>query len=106
MSKSYDSVAGLQEELSSFLDDIVELAQSKAGLAGDKLDELKQGLRDRLDDFGSEAQGAISGAARNISGHADEALDYVDTYAHEKPWHLVLAVGLIGLAVGVLVARR
>jgi ElaB/YqjD/DUF883 family membrane-anchored ribosome-binding protein len=106
MSKNYDSVASLQDELSSFLDDIVDLAKSKTGLDGDKLDELKQGFRDRLEGLGSEAEGAVRGAASHIAGGAEDALDFVEEYAHENPWHLVLAAGLIGLAVGALVSRR
>lgn len=107
MSKRKDStIAGLQDELAAFLDDIVELAKSKTGLDAERLDELKQGFRERVETFGADAQGAVRDAAKNLAGHADEALDSVDGYAHENPWHLVAAAGLIGLAVGVLVMRR
>lgn len=106
MSKRSGSKAGLQEELTALLDDVLELARSKTGLDAEKLDELKQGFRERVENFGTEAQGAVRDAASSIAGHADEALDSVDEYAHENPWHLVAAAGLIGLAIGVLVARR
>lgn len=95
-----------QEELSAFLDDILDLARSGTGLDAARLDELKQGFRDRMEQIGSEAGGVARDAADRIAGHADEALREADRYAREKPWHLIAAAGLIGLAVGVLVARR
>lgn len=95
-----------QEELSAFLDDILDLARSGTGLDAAKLDELKQGFRARMEQIGTEAGGVAREAADRITGHADEALRQANRYAHEKPWQLVAAAGLIGLAVGVLVARR
>jgi ElaB protein len=107
MSKRKDSAtAGLQDELAHFLEDILDLAKTKTGIDQDKLDELKQGFHDRIDQLGEDAGGAVRDAARSLSGHAEEAFDHVDSYAREKPWQLVLAAGLLGLAVGVLVARK
>jgi ElaB/YqjD/DUF883 family membrane-anchored ribosome-binding protein len=97
---------GLQDELSNFLDDIISLARDKTGIDAARLDELKQGFRARVDQFGGDATDAVREAAQDLSAQAQDAMDRVDMYAHEKPWQLVLAAGLIGLAVGVLVARR
>jgi ElaB/YqjD/DUF883 family membrane-anchored ribosome-binding protein len=91
-----------QEELAAFLDDVVELARSSAGLDHDRLEELKQTFRERVGHLQSEARQT----ARDLVDQADDALDRADTLAREKPWHFVLAAGLVGLAVGVLVARR
>lgn len=94
--------ATLQDELASFLDDVVELARSSTGLDNEKLEELKESFRAKVDELGTGARDA----ARNIADHTDEALARADAYAHEKPWHMVIAAGLMGLALGVLVSRR
>jgi ElaB/YqjD/DUF883 family membrane-anchored ribosome-binding protein len=103
MSKSHEpAAADLREELAELIEDILDVARSRTGLDQEKIDELRQGLRDRLDQIGSDA-GAVTS---RIADQAGEALTQADRYAHEKPWQLAAAAGLIGLAVGVLLSRR
>lgn len=102
MTRRKNPAAAAQEELSDFLDDVIDMARSSTGLDADKIEELKQGFRRRIEELGSDAKNAAEG----IVGHAEDAMEQADRYAHEKPWHLVVAAGLVGLALGVLVARR
>jgi ElaB protein len=100
------AASGMKDELSAMLEDLIELARSSNGLDSGKLGELKQGLHDRVDQLGSDAQSVLKDLTSAIHAQADKAFEKVDDYAHEKPWHLVIAAGLVGLAVGVLVARK
>lgn len=107
MSKHNESTSSaVQDEITHLLDDLLELARTSTGLDPAKLAEVKQALRDRVESLGSTAQGAAQEAGRRLTDHAEDALQQADRYAHENPWHLVAAAGLVGLAVGVLVARR
>jgi ElaB/YqjD/DUF883 family membrane-anchored ribosome-binding protein len=100
------ATSGARDELSALLEDLVELASSATGMDREKLAELKQGLHERVEQFGSDAKQTAKDAASSFQARASETLEQVDSYAHAKPWHLVLAAGLIGFAVGALVARK
>jgi len=103
MSKSHEpAAADLREELAELIEDILDVARTRTGLDKEKIEELRQGLRDRIDQLGSDAGEVTS----SIADQASEALSQADRYAREKPWQLAAAAGLIGLAVGVLLARR
>lgn len=102
MSKRKNPAAAVQDELENLVDDLVDMARSSTGLDAGKIEEIKQGFRERVEKVRVEA----TQAAQSIADHADEAIERADSYAHEKPWHLVLAAGLVGLALGVLVSRR
>jgi len=102
MSKKADAATAVKEELESLVEDILELAKSSAGLDGEKLDSLKKGLHERVEQIRAGARRTV----RSLAEKADDALETADDYAHENPWHLVIAAGLAGIAVGVLVARR
>jgi ElaB/YqjD/DUF883 family membrane-anchored ribosome-binding protein len=102
----HSATSGVKDELSALLEDLVELASSATGMDREKLAELKQGLHDRVEQVGASAKDAATDAASSIKARATETMDRVDSFAHEKPWHLALAAGLIGLAVGVMVARK
>lgn len=94
--------AAMRKELSSFLDDVVELARSSTGLDAERVEELKRNFRERVDEIESDARDTT----RELLDQADAAIDHADMLAREKPWHFILASGLVGLAIGVLVARR
>jgi len=98
--------SGVKDELSALLEDLVELASSATGIDHEKLDEIKQGLQDRVGKFGADARDAAQDAASTIQHKASQTMEQVDSYAHAKPWHLVLAAGLVGFALGALVARK
>jgi ElaB/YqjD/DUF883 family membrane-anchored ribosome-binding protein len=98
--------SGVKDELSALLEDLVELVSSATGIDQGKLDELKQGLHERVEKFGADAKDAAQDAASSIHHKASQTLEQVDSYAHAKPWHLVLAAGLVGFALGALVARK
>jgi ElaB/YqjD/DUF883 family membrane-anchored ribosome-binding protein len=96
------AAAALKSELSKLVEDLAELASKSTNMGAERLDQLKDGFRERIDQLGSEARNT----AGKVRERADEALEYADGYAHEKPWNLVIAAGLLGLVVGVLVARK
>jgi ElaB/YqjD/DUF883 family membrane-anchored ribosome-binding protein len=98
--------SGLKDELSALLEDLAELASSATGIDPEKLEEMKQGLHERVEKFGADARSAAQDAASSIREKTSETLEQVDSYAHAKPWHLVLAAGLVGFVVGALVARK
>jgi len=102
MSKAADAATAVKEELEHLVEDILDLARSSASFDTDKLDALKKGLHERVEQIRAGAKRT----ARSIAEQADDALETADDYAHENPWHLVIAAGLVGLAVGVLVARK
>ncbi len=100
------ATSGARDELTALLEDLVELASSATGMDREKLAQLKQGLHERVEQFGAEARETAQDAASSLHAKASETMDQVDSYAHAKPWHLVLAAGLVGFAVGALVARK
>jgi ElaB/YqjD/DUF883 family membrane-anchored ribosome-binding protein len=106
MSPQGQPSSGVKDELSALLEDLVELASSATGMDREKLDELKQGLHDRVEQLGADAKNAAQDAASSIHHKASQTLEQVDSYAHAKPWHLVIAAGLAGFALGALVARK
>ncbi|MET0281425.1 MAG: hypothetical protein ABW278_09935 [Steroidobacteraceae bacterium] len=96
------AAAALKAELSKLVEDLAELASKSTGMGAERLDQLKDGFRERIDQLGTEARST----AGRVRQQADEVLEHADSYAHEKPWNLVIAAGLVGLVVGVLVARK
>jgi len=103
MSSASQSV---KNELSALLEDLVELASNATGIDPEKLEELKQGLHERVEKFGSDAKDAAKDAASSIRDKADDTLDQVSSFARNKPWQLALAAGLIGFVVGAMVTRK
>ncbi|HUG71823.1 MAG TPA: hypothetical protein VMK82_00225 [Steroidobacteraceae bacterium] len=100
--RKHSAAAAVQDELTRLLDDTMELTRSAAGLDTDKLDEIKDGIRERAEALGA----TVRNAAHSVADQAEEAIETADRYAHEKPWHLIAAAALVGLAFGVLVSRR
>ena len=100
------SSSSVKDELAALLEDLVELTSSATGIDHQKLDELKQGLHERVGKIGADARDAAQDAASAIHDKASQTLEQVDRYAHAKPWHLVIAAGLVGFALGALVARK
>ena len=98
--------SGIKGELAALLEDLVELASSATGIDKEKLADIKQGLHERVEQIGAEAKDAASNAASAIRDRASETFEQVDDYAHAKPWNLAIAAGLVGLVVGLLVARK
>jgi ElaB/YqjD/DUF883 family membrane-anchored ribosome-binding protein len=96
------AAAAVQDELTRLIDDVVELTRSATGLDTDKLDEIKEDIRQRAEALGT----TVRDAAHSIADQAEEAIETADRYAHEKPWHLIAVAGLVGLAIGVLASRR
>jgi ElaB/YqjD/DUF883 family membrane-anchored ribosome-binding protein len=96
----------LMEDFSAVIDDSQQLLKAMASSGGDKANSLRGDLarklaeaRDRLDDL----QGSAVERGRAAAKQADE-------YVRENPWES-MAVGagvavLIGVAIGVLLARR
>jgi ElaB/YqjD/DUF883 family membrane-anchored ribosome-binding protein len=105
-SQGQSTGSGMKDELSALLEDLLELASSATGINKEKLADIKQGLHERVDQLGGEAKDAASDAASAIRDKASETFEQVDSYAHAKPWNLVIAAGLVGLVVGLLVARK
>ncbi len=98
--------SAVKNELSALLEDLVELASNATGIDPEKLDELKESLKERVEKFGSDAKDAAKDAASSIRDQADDTLEQVSSFARAKPWQLALAAGLIGFVVGAMVTRK
>ena len=91
-----------RQEIGRLMTDVQDLVSHLAHVADPEIVRLRTEVENGL----SQAKTAIVRRAADVQRQATEALSAGDRYVHDRPWKSIgIAVGL-GLAVGILAARR
>lgn len=89
-------------DLQALARDAEALLKATAGLAGDKVQEV----RTRAEETLRQAQSRIEAAEDDALRKAKEIAGAADGYVRENPWQAVGVAAGIGLLVGLLLSRR
>ena len=92
----------LKGEFHNFLEDIEDLFKETTHLSGDELARAKAKLSKRV----AAAKESISEVGEDISYQAHKAADVTNDYVHDQPWKAIGVGAVVGLLLGVVLARR
>jgi ElaB/YqjD/DUF883 family membrane-anchored ribosome-binding protein len=93
---------GLKRDLSGTLDDAEELVRMTADQAGEQVAAARTRIKQSL----SQARQELSRMQMQASDTARRAAYGVDDYVHANPWKTLGFAALLGVVVGLLIARR
>ena len=96
------TVDKLLEDLQAIVTDAEELLKATAGLAGEKVQEVRARTRESL----AAARERLSAIEKGARQKARAAVDGSNEYVHENPWTAVGIAAGAGLLVGFLLSRR
>ena len=82
--------------------DAEEILRATAGVAGEKIGELRERIADRLRD----AKVRIADAEDMLLDRTKAAARATDDYVNENPWRAVGIAAGIGLLLGIIIGRR
>ncbi|MCM8596059.1 YqjD family protein [Accumulibacter sp.] len=82
--------------------DAEEILRATAGVAGDKMGDLRERISERLRD----AKLRIADAEAALVDRTKAAARATDDYVHENPWRAVGLAAAMGLLLGVVIGRR
>jgi ElaB/YqjD/DUF883 family membrane-anchored ribosome-binding protein len=92
----------LSRNLAQAIDDAEELLRLTAEQAGDRV----AAVRDRTKASLAQARKELGRVQADAAERAKRAASSVDDYVHANPWKALGVVGVIGMVVGALIARR
>ncbi len=92
----------LMADLKVVIEDAEELLKLTAGQAGEKVNEMRTRIQDRLHRAKAELAHLQSAAV----DQAKQAARATDDFVHDQPWTSVGIAAGIGVLVGMLIARR
>lgn len=92
----------LVTDLKVVISDADEILRATAGLAGEKVGELRERIQLRLRD----AKERLADAEAAIVDKTKACARATDDFVHEQPWKAVGVAAALGLALGVLIGRR
>ena len=106
MSQMTDFSSSSKEKLVSdmkvVVSDAEEILRATAGVAGEKIGELRERIADRLRD----AKVRIADAEDMLLDRTKAAARATDDYVNENPWRAVGIAAGIGLLLGIIIGRR
>lgn len=82
--------------------DAEEILRATAGVAGEKMGDLRERISERLRD----AKIRLADAEAALVDRTKAAARATDDYVHENPWRAVGIAAGIGLLLGVIIGRR
>lgn len=82
--------------------DAEEILRATAGVAGDKMGDLRERFGERLRD----ARIRLADAEAVLVDRTKAAARATDDYVHENPWRAVGLAAAVGLLLGVIIGRR
>lgn len=82
--------------------DAEEILRATAGIAGEKIVDLRERISERL----SDAKLRLADAEAALVEKTKAAARATDDYVHEKPWQAVGIAAGIGFLIGVIIGRR
>ena len=92
----------LVTDLRGVVADAEELLHETASVSGEKMNELRPRLRERL----MTARHKLAQAEEAAVEKAKAAARVTDDYVHDHPWRAVGAAAGMGLILGLLIGRR
>ena len=97
-----DSKQKLITDMKVVVDDAEEILRASAGIAGEKMANLRERIGARLVD----AKIRLAEAEDEIINKTRAAARATDEYVHDNPWQAVGVAACIGVLVGLIVGRR
>ena len=82
--------------------DAEEILRATAGVAGDKMGDLRERIGERLRD----AKLRLADAEAALVDRTKAAARATDDFVHENPWRAVGVSAAVGLLLGVIIGRR
>ena len=92
----------LVSDMKVVVSDAEEILRAPAGVAGEKVGELRERIIDRLRD----AKVRIADAEEMLVDRTKAAARATDDYVNDNPWRAVGIAAGIGLLVGIIIGRR
>jgi ElaB/YqjD/DUF883 family membrane-anchored ribosome-binding protein len=92
----------IREELQQLIEDVEELVRR----IGDAADPELERLRSKVQSTVASARQAIESRSESPRQRVREVVSAGTAYVYDQPWQVVGIAGLLGIAVGFLVARR
>ncbi len=92
----------LVSDLRVVIADADEIVRATAGIAGEKVGELREKIQVRLRD----AKERLADAEAALVDKTKACARATDDFVHEEPWKAVGVAAALGLALGVLIGRR
>lgn len=99
---SHSIRAGVSREFHDFLADIEDLIKQTTSLTGEDLTRAKAKLSARV----AAAKDSVEAIGDDVAHRARKVAADTDAYVHEQPWKAIGASAVIGLLLGVVLARR
>ena len=97
-----DSKQKLITDMKVVVDDAEEILRASAGIAGEKMANLRERIGERLVD----AKIRLAEAEDEIINKTRAAARATDEYVHDNTWQAVGVAAAIGVLVGLIVGRR
>ena len=94
--------AGVSKEVHDFIADVEDLVKDATTMSGDELAKAKSTLSDRI----ASAKKSLSGFGTVAAERARIVAKDTDAFVHEQPWTAIAISGVVGLLLGVALARR
>ena len=92
----------LVTDMKGVVADAEEILRATAGVAGDKMGDLRERIGERLRD----AKLRLADAEATLVDRTKAAARATDDYVQENPWRAVGVAAGIGLLLGVIIGRR
>ncbi len=92
----------LVSDMKVVVSDAEEILRATAGVAGEKVGELRERIIDRLRD----AKMRIADAEEMLLDRTKAAARATDDYVNDNPWRAVGIAAGIGLLLGIIIGRR
>jgi ElaB/YqjD/DUF883 family membrane-anchored ribosome-binding protein len=92
----------LVDDLKNIVADADEILRATAGVAGEKMAELRERIGERL----SDAKLRLADAEAIMVDKTRAAARVTDEYVKENPWQAVGVAAGIGFLIGVIASRR
>jgi ElaB/YqjD/DUF883 family membrane-anchored ribosome-binding protein len=92
----------LVSDMKIVVSDAEEILRATAGVAGEKMVDLREQIADRLHD----AKMRLADAEAALVDRTKAAARATDDYVNENPWQAVGIAAGVGLLLGIIIGRR
>lgn len=99
---STGGAAALPSEVRDFVTDVGDLISATSSLAGADLSRARAKLVERA----TAAKASLLKMGSAVGDRARQTARITDDYVHDRPWQAIGVGALLGLAIGILLARR
>ena len=89
-------------QINTFIENVEDLTHALKDVDTPEIARVKAKVKIAL----AAAKSALSDGAAQVRTQARQVSKTTDTYVRDKPWQVVGIAALIGLAVGIIAARR